>query len=331
MRVGEALEPRHRTLRLLGEREHALRRHIVNDVELVVHLGDHALVGRTGIDVGEIFRTRLAVGPKRRALPILPSLPDVPASVGVVVVQDVSAERDRLVEVELQRILDLLEHVLRHDPDRVPAHREEGMEARVGFLQLEADGVGVRSLDRLHIEAEGGAPAHVLVLDLRRDRVDDICCRELDAVAPVDAAPELDGHLREVAVVGRLFGRQRVLPHAIEPAIGIDVPERIECRLLQPVRLAARIDRPNVEPAGVLDGAFGVLEDQRFVARQVGKKPLSRRVAKRHGQPNGAEQDCSQAGDYAPHLVVLLEAPETDARFGSSNATPACAAATNQI
>ena len=44
--------------------------------------------------------------------------------------------------------------------------------------------------------------------------------------------------------------------------------------LVQAGRLAAGVDRPDVEPAGVLDGAFGVLGDQRLVARQVVDRAL---------------------------------------------------------
>jgi hypothetical protein len=48
----------------------------------------------------------------------------------------------------------------------------------------------------------------------------------------------------------RLIGGQRVTPHAIETAFRIDVPERIERSLLQPVGLRAGIDRPDMnQPA----------------------------------------------------------------------------------
>ena len=295
MRVGEVPEPGARGFRLLRQREHAFRRDVVDDVELVVHLRDDALVRRTGVDIGEVFRARLAEAAERGALPILAQLPDVPLAVGVVAVEHVGAERDRLVEVELLRILDLLEDVLRHDPDRVPAHREQHVEAGVRLLQLEDDGIGIGRLHLVDVEAERRAPAHAAMLDLRRDGVHHVRGRELDAVAPVDAAAQLHRHLGEVGIVDRLLGGERIVPDAVDAAIGIDVPERVERRLLQAVRLAAGVDRPDVEPAGVLDRAFRILEDERLVARQVARDALSRSRARDGGkardEPAGQNHD----------------------------------------
>ena len=141
-------------LRLLGQREHALGRDVVDDVEVVVHLRDHALVGRAGIDIGGVFRARLAEAAERGALPVVARLPDEPLAVRVVAVQRIGAERDRRVEVELQRIGGFLEDVLRHDPDGVPAHREQRVEARVRLLQLEDDGVAVGRRDAVDVERE---------------------------------------------------------------------------------------------------------------------------------------------------------------------------------
>ena len=303
MRIGETLEPGHRALRLLGQREHALRRHVVDDVELVVHLRDHALVGRAGIDIGEIFRPGLADLPDGGALPVIAQLPDVPPAVGIVIVQHVGAERDRLVEVELQGVLDLLEHVLGHDPYGVPAHREEGVEAGVRLLQLEDDRIGIGRLHGVDGERQRRAPAHVLVLDLRRHGVHDVGRRELDAIAPEYPAPQLDGHLREVGVVGRLLRRQGVLPHAVEPAIGVDVPEGVEGCLLQPVRLAAGVDGPDVEPSGILDGPLGILEDQGLVARQVGEPALRQELAGRRHQRQCSKQQRECPGTSACHGI----------------------------
>ena len=134
MAVGESLEPGPRRLALLGEGEHALRRDVVDHVELVVELRDHPLIGRPGIDISEIFRTRLAEARQRGALPVVAKLPDVPFAVGIVAVQHIGAERDRLVEVEFDGILDLVEDMLGQDPHRAPAHREIGVEARIGFF-----------------------------------------------------------------------------------------------------------------------------------------------------------------------------------------------------
>ena len=91
VREGETLEPAVRQPRLLRQREHALGRGVVDDVELVVELGDHALIGRAGIDVGDVFRSRRAEMRDRGALPIVAQLPDEPAAVGIEAVERVGA------------------------------------------------------------------------------------------------------------------------------------------------------------------------------------------------------------------------------------------------
>jgi hypothetical protein len=114
---------------LLGESKHALGRDVMDHIELAVELRNDPLVRWAGINVGEIFRPRLAVPPERGALPVVAQLPDVPFAVGIVTVQHISAERNRLVEIELGRIFHLLENMLGQDPHRPPAHREVGVEA----------------------------------------------------------------------------------------------------------------------------------------------------------------------------------------------------------
>src|SRR5690606_14247729 len=175
----------------------------------------------------------LAVTAERRALPVVALLPDVPFAGRVEAVQLVGAQRDRRVEVELQRITRLLEYMLGHDPDGVAAPREQCMEAGVGLLPLEMHRMRVGRRDALDIEPEQRAPAHAGILDLRHDGVDDIVGRERDAVAPVDVRLQLHRHLGEIAVVDRLLGGERVLPWPVEAPFGVDVPEGIERELVQ--------------------------------------------------------------------------------------------------
>src|SRR5262249_57154187 len=97
--------------------------------------------------------------------------------------------------------LDRFEHVLGHDANGVPAHGEQLVEAGIGLLQLEAHGGGIGGLDAVGVEAERGAPTYVFVLNLGGNGVGDVGRGELDAVAPIDAGAQLDGHFREVGVV----------------------------------------------------------------------------------------------------------------------------------
>ena len=274
MGVGEALEPAVRALRLLGDGEHALGRDVVDDVELMVELGDHALVRRAGIDVGDVFGPGLAEARDACALPVGPLLPDEPLAVGVVGIERVGAQRHRRIEGELQRIARFLEDVLGHHPHRVPAHREQGMEARVGLLELEDDGlrIGRRDVGDIHLHRR--APAQAVGLQVRLDGVDDVVGSELHAVAPEDALAQLHRHLGEVGIVDRLFRGQRIVPDAVDALLRVDVPEGVHRQLMQAGRLAAGIDRPDVEPAGVLDRAFRILDDQRFLARKVRDRAL---------------------------------------------------------
>ena len=259
--VGEAPEPGRRGLALPRKCEHAFRGDVVNDVELMIELGNHTLVRRSRIDIGQIRWTRLAVTAQRRALPIVPPLPDVPFAIGIVAVERVGRQRHRSVEIELERVLNLLEHVLRKDPNRTPPDRKIGVEAGVWPLQFEDHRVGVGHLDGGNIVGEHGRETHAGMLDLNVDRRLHVSGGELDTIAPEEAPPQLNPHLREIGVVVRFFGCERVVPRSLQALLRIDVPERIQRCLLQAVRLAAGVDGPNVEPAGILDRTLGILED----------------------------------------------------------------------
>src|SRR5262249_38522850 len=111
---------------------------------------------------------------------------------------------------------------------------------------------------------------------------------------------------REVGVVLRLVGGKRILPHPVEATIGVDVPQRIERRLLQAVGLAAGVDRPDVEPAGVFDGAFGIFQDQGLVARQIGKQPLGHGSPGEQGKAEAETQTGCQWMRLKPHRTFLL-------------------------
>ena len=73
-------------------------------------------------------------------------------------------------------------------------------------------------------------------------------------------------------------------------------------QLLQPGRLAAGIDGPDVEPAGVLDRAFRVLDDQGLVARQIGQHTRERPY---HGpsiaSANESNSGLPYQGQHTPH------------------------------
>ena len=144
----------------------------------------------------------------------------------------------------------------------------------MGFFELEHDRVSIRRLDGSDVARQHGAEAHGRIFDLGRHGCDDVISGELDAIAPEDAAAQLDRHFGEVGVVLRLVGSQRIVPDTIETALGIDIPERIKRGLLQPIGLRAGVDHPDVEPAGVFDGAFRVLEDQKVLPRNVLRNSL---------------------------------------------------------
>ncbi len=239
---------------------------------------------------------------------------------GIEAVQRVGPEPDRRVEGELQRIAGLLEDVLGHDPHRVPAHRVQGMEARVRLLQLVDHGVAVGRRDAGDVDLDRRAPAQALGVEVRLDRVHHVGRSELDAVAPVDALAQLHRHLGEVLVVDGLLGGQRVVPHAVDTAVGVDVPEGVHRQLVQPGRLTAGIDGPDVEPARVLDRALGVLDDQRLVARQVGDHVLRQRCAERQ-QGQGGEQQASHHVHWI-HLVIVTRTVCTPARWRAPPANP---------
>jgi len=232
-----SLEPGRCGLALLRQREHALGRNVVDDVELVVELRDHALVRRTGIDIREVLGPWLAEAPEARPLPVVAQLPNVPFAVGIEAVQRVRAQCDGLVEVELQRVLDLVEDVLGQDPDSGPPHREIGVEPGVRLLQLEDDGIGIGRLDGGDVVRQHRAKAHRRILDLDIHRGFHVVGRELHTVAPVEPLAQLRGHLREVGVVDWLFRRKRIVPDPVKAGFGVDVPEGIEPDLLKAIGL----------------------------------------------------------------------------------------------
>ncbi len=306
MRVGKALEPAVRRLGLPGEREHALRRGVVDDVELMVELGNHPLVGRARIDVGDVFRPRRPEPGERGALPVVAQLPAEPAAVRIEAVEHVGAERHRRIERKFQRIAGLLEHVLRHHPHGVPAHGEQRMEPRVRLLQLEHHGVAIGRRDRGDVDLDRRAPAKAVGLLVGLDGVDHVVGAELDAVAPKDARAQLHRELCEVGIVGGFCRGQRVVPHPVDAALGIDVPKSVHRQLVQAGGLAAGIDRPDVEPASVLDGAFGVLDDQRLVAREIRCRALGK--GGRGGQQRDGDEGKSARGAHGTSRFAAASA-----------------------
>src|ERR1700747_3336651 len=129
MGIGKSLEPAMRGRRLLGKCEHSLRRCVVDNIELVIELHDHPLVRRTWINISDIFRSGLAETGERRPLPIVTPLPYVPLAIGIKAFQRVGTESDRRIKVEFGWVLLLLENMFGHNPCRVPAHGEEGVES----------------------------------------------------------------------------------------------------------------------------------------------------------------------------------------------------------
>ena len=144
----------------------------------------------------------------------------------------------------------------------------------LGFLSLKTTVLRIGRRDVGDVDLHRRAPAQAVGLHVRLDGVDHVVGGELDAVAPEDALAQLHRHLGEVGVVDRLVRGQRIVPHAVDALLRVDVPEGVHRQLVQAGRLAAGIDRPDVEPAGVLDRAFGVLDDQRLLARKIGDRAL---------------------------------------------------------
>src|SRR5258707_3903113 len=101
MRVREALEPETGRWGLLGQGEHSLGCGVVDNVELVVELQNHSFVWRTGIDIGDILRSRLAETGQCRSLPIITTLPNVPGAIRIKTFQWLCPNRDRRIEVNI--------------------------------------------------------------------------------------------------------------------------------------------------------------------------------------------------------------------------------------
>ena len=147
------------------------------------------------------------------------------------------------------------------------------MEPRVGGLEREVDGLVVHRLDAFR-PGSRTAPLQVIpgVSIWVCDGEDDVVGGELLTVAPVDVVAQVHRHLGEVVVVFGWAGRQRVVSHAVDSGVGVDEPERVHHQLMQAGRPSATAIDPDVEPAGIVDGALGVLKYQRLLARQVGDR-----------------------------------------------------------
>jgi hypothetical protein len=171
------------------------------------------------------------------------------------------------------------------------------MEARIGRLELEMDGVLVRRFDAFDSGRERRAPDEARRRHLRLDRIDDIVGSELDAVAPEDPLTQLHGHLGEVVVVlPGPFGKL-VVEGPVETGIGVDEPERIEHQLVQAVRPAATGTRnPDIEPRRIGRRLFRVVDDDGFVAREISDGRRGRFVLGECGaaEPDGRNQDRRQ-------------------------------------
>ncbi len=283
MGKGEALQPGGDALAVAHHGEHALGRHVIDHIKVVIALLDDASLWISGSTIDDIFDLRRLLGghANRTALPVVTQFPDGPVATLVIALQHIGAERDRRVVLECQGIARFFEDVLGHDPGGVPTHGKQCVEARIGFLQMEDDRLRIGILDAGDVNGERGAPGHARMVDLRLDRIDHIVTGEFDAIAPVDALAQLHGHLREIGIIGRRLHRQRILP-GIRTTFGIDEPQRIGRQLLQAVEIgrttAARC--PDVEPVCIL--LRRALNDQRFIARNAGNEIL--RVGREGGE-----------------------------------------------
>lgn len=110
------------------------------------------------------------------------------------------------------------------------------------------------------------------VLHLSLNGVHHVIGGEFDAIAPKDPVAQLHRHLREVGIVGRFIASQGIVPYAIDAGIGVDVPQRIHAKLLQPVGIATVVHHPNVEPCRIGDPTLRIFGDQNFVSRYTSKK-----------------------------------------------------------
>ena len=293
MGIGEAREPAACRLVLLGEAEHAFRRQIVDHVEIAVdHLDETLVVGRDR-PVDHVLRRRLAPFGHAGLVPVFAQLPDVPRPVGVEGLERIGAQADRRVEGKGLDVLFLLEHVLGHDPGRVPAHREQRVEAGVGGLEHEVHGVVVRCVDALDGRRERRAPHHARRRDLGIYGVLDVGGGKVDAVAPFDALLEVHRHFGEVFVVLPRTGGQLVVERPLEARVRIDEPQGVHHQLLQARRPASAVaGGPDVEVRRARGRILRVVDDQRFVARQISdwRRGSILREHRRH-HTNGRNQD----------------------------------------
>src|SRR5580700_6960054 len=158
MRVRKALEPESGRWGLLGQGKHSLRCGIVDNVELVVELKNHAFVWRTGIDIGDIFRPGLTKTPERGSFPVITPLPDIPGTVRIEAFQGVGSEGNRRVEFKLRWVCLFLEDVFRHDPAGVPPHRKKRVKPGIRSFQLEYNRILVRRANGVDTGQKPGSP-----------------------------------------------------------------------------------------------------------------------------------------------------------------------------
>ncbi len=208
MGVREPGEPAPDGVLLLDDREHALRREVVDHVQIAVAHLDQPIVDRHVVAVDDVLRRRFSEVGNGRAVPVLALLPDVPVAVGVVAVQHIGPKPNRICVVVLDQVLDTGEDVLRHDPGALPAHREDRMEPRVGSLEREVHGLVVHRLDGFDLGRELATPVRPRRVDLGLHGEDDVVSGELLTVAPVDVVAQVHRHLGEIGVVDRWPGRE---------------------------------------------------------------------------------------------------------------------------
>ena len=234
----------------------------------VAHL-DQPIVGRHVVAVDDVLRRRLAEVGNRGAVPVLALLPDVPVAVRVEAVRHIRPQANGIGEVVLQHVLDPREDVFRHDPGGIPANRENRMKSRVRRLKNKMDGLIIHRLDAFDLRREGTTPDHSLRIHLGFDSEDNVISGELLAIAPVDVVAQVHRHLAEIFVVFGRPGRQRVVGHAVDALVGVDEPQRVHHQLMQSGRQSATGIDPDVEPAGIIDGPLGILQNQCLLAWQV--------------------------------------------------------------
>ncbi len=233
MRPGERIEPANRGWAVLGERDAAFRRDVMDHIQFMVGLGDHALIAWAGVNVHGVLDIHVAQAGDRGPLPVFAALPQNPLAVGINVLERVGAQTDRRVEFERHQVCFLFKNVLGHHVGGAPAHSEGRVEARVGGLQVNDDRVFIWLFQLVYIAREQAITRQSLCLHNGIDGVEHVIARELHAIAPIDALADFYGHLGEVVIVDRLLGCQGIIPYAVDSRIRVNVPQRIQGQLLE--------------------------------------------------------------------------------------------------